>query len=65
MGSSTHSNKIQEGMMDSKTIENLIHHYEAGLTQYRMQMGFATQILVEQTIKALEELKAIKEAEKV
>lgn len=43
--------------MDSKTIEDLIRYYKAGLAQYRMLMGPAVQVLVERTIKALRELK--------
>ncbi|MBA7543138.1 hypothetical protein ES705_35465 [subsurface metagenome] len=43
-------------------IDNLIRFWEAALSQGRLLMNPSTIVLVEQTIKALEELKKIKEA---
>ena len=45
--------------MDIKEIESLIRFHKNGLDQYRQLLGLSAQVLEEQTIKALEELKKL------
>jgi hypothetical protein len=40
-------------------LENIIRYHEDGLAQYRMQMDLSAQVLEEETIRYLKELKAI------
>ena len=47
--------------MTPEELEALIRFHVSGLEQYRMFLSPAAQALEERTIKALEELKGIKE----
>jgi len=47
--------------IEKTEIERLIRFHRDGLEQYRLQMSPSAQYLEAQTVKALEELKKIKE----
>lgn len=50
-------------MSDDKELGALIRFWKDSLAEHRLLMSPSTAYLVEQTIKSLEELKQIKEAE--
>jgi len=46
--------------MEDKDIEKIIKFHQDDLDQYHYQMSPSAQVLTEQTIKALEELRGLK-----
>jgi mevalonate pyrophosphate decarboxylase len=46
--------------MEDKDIEKIIKFHQDGLDQYHYQMSPSAQVLTEQTIEALEELRGLK-----